>query len=80
MIYLLDDTPIQMLRDYIDPNVYEDCFRRIDSLSLDDVPSLAGASCVLMHSSYRDAFVKRRVLDVGHRKDHRQTSGQEQLR
>lgn len=64
MIYLIDDTPIQMLRGYFDPNTYEDCFRRIDSLPLEDVPSLAGASCVLMHSSYNNAFVRRRVLDV----------------
>ena len=64
MIYLIDDTPIQMLRGYFDPNTYEDCFRRIDSLPLEDVSSLAGASCVLMHSSYNNAFVRRRVLDV----------------
>lgn len=64
MIYLIDDTPVQMLKGYFDPVTFEDCFRRIDSLPLEDVPSLAGASCVLMHSSYNDAFVRRRVLDV----------------
>ena len=64
MIYLIDDTPIQMLKGYFDPATFEDCFRRIDSLPLEDVSSLAGASCVLMHSSYNNAFVRRRVLDV----------------
>lgn len=64
MIYLIDDTPIQMLEGYLRLSDYASIFRRLDSIPIDDVPSLSGASCVLMHSSYGDSTIKRRVLDV----------------
>lgn len=64
MIYLIDDTPLQMLDRFLKASEYKDCFRRIENLQIEDVPSLAGASCVLIHSSYSNSAVKRRVLDV----------------
>lgn len=64
MIYLIDDTPVQMLEGYLKVTDYEDVLRRIDFLPEEDVASLAAASCVLMHSSYQDTIVKKRVLDV----------------
>lgn len=64
MIYLIDDTPVQMLDRFLKVYEFKDCFRRIENLPIDDVPSLAGASCVLIHSSYGNSAVKRRILDV----------------
>lgn len=64
MIYLIDDTPIEQLYRFLKVEDFNDVLERIDNLSADDVPSLSGASCVLIHSSYRDAMVKRQVLSV----------------
>lgn len=64
MIYLIDDTPTQMLERFLKTAEFKDCFKRIENLPIEDVPSLAGASCVLIHSSYGDTAVKRRILDV----------------
>lgn len=64
MIYLIDDTPVQMLEGYLQLTDYASIFRRLDFIPIEDVPSLNGASCVLMHSSYGDSAVKRRVLDI----------------
>lgn len=64
MIYLIDDTPIQMLEGYMKPTEFSDVFKRMDTIPLDDIPSLAGAACVLIHSSFGDTAVKRRVQDL----------------
>jgi len=64
MIYLIDDTPVQMLEGFLNPSEYSDVLKRLDSIPLDDVPTLSGASCVLMHSSYADPSVKRRVQQI----------------
>ncbi len=64
MIYLIDDTPIQMLERFLKSADFKDCFKRIESLPIEDVPSLVGASCVLIHSSYENPAVKRKILDV----------------
>jgi len=64
MIYLIDDTPIQMLEGYMKPSEFNDVLRRMDSIPLEDVPSISGAACVLIHSSYSNPLVKRRLIDV----------------
>lgn len=61
MIFLIDDTPVRMLEEYLNPSDYEDVLKRLEGFSSDDVFSLTNASCVLLHSSYHDARVKREV-------------------
>lgn len=64
MIYLIDDTPVQMLEGYLNPSDYADVLKRMESIPLEDIPSLSGASCVLVHSSFGTPMVKNRILDV----------------
>ena len=64
MIYLIDDTPVQMLEGFLNPSEYGDVLKRLESIPIDDVPTLSGASCVLMHSSYVDSSVKRRIQQI----------------
>lgn len=61
MIYLIDDTPVQLLEEYFNPSDYEDVLKRLEGFTADDVFSLTNASCVLLHSSYHDTRVKRQV-------------------
>ena len=62
MIYLIDDTPVQMLGGYLNLAEYADVIKRLDSFSSEDIFSLFGASCVLMHSSFHDPKAKKQVL------------------
>lgn len=64
MIYLIDDTPVQMLEGYLNPSDYADVLKRMESVPLEDVPSLSGASCVLVHSSFGMPLVKNKILEV----------------
>ncbi len=61
MIYLIDDTPVQMLAEYFNPSDYSDVLKRLEGFTVDDIFSLTYASCVLLHSSYHDTRVKRQV-------------------
>ena len=61
MIFLIDDTPVQMLAEYFNPSDYSDVLKRLEGFTADDVFSLTNASCVLLHSSYHDTKVKRQV-------------------
>ena len=61
MIFLIDDTPIQMLEEYFNPSDYADILKRLDGFTANDTFSLTYASCVLLHSSYHDAKVKREI-------------------
>ena len=62
MIYLIDDTPVQMLEEFFNPSDYADVLKRVEEFSEDDVWSLMGVPCVLIHSSFHDQDVKRQVL------------------
>lgn len=64
MIYLIDDTPVQMLEGYLNPSDYADVLKRMESIPMEDVTSLSGASCVLVHSSFGAPQVKNKILDV----------------
>ena len=62
MIYLIDDTPVQMLEEFFNPSDYADVLKRVEEFSEDDIFSLTWASCVMIHSSFRDQMVKRQIL------------------
>ena len=62
MIYLIDDTPVQMLDEYLKLSDYADILKREEEFTSDDILSLTWASCVLIHSSFHDAKVKRDIL------------------
>ena len=64
MIYLIDDTPLQMLEGYMNPDEFADVLVRIEYFPEEDIPSLAGADCVLIHDSYHDSIVKRKIQTV----------------
>ena len=64
MIYLIDDTPVQMLEGFLKPSDFADVLKRMEHIPLEDVPTLSGASCVMVHSSYADPDVKRRVQEI----------------
>lgn len=61
MIFLIDDTPVQMLAEYFNPSDYSDVLKRLEGFTADDIYSLTYASCVLLHSSYHDTRVKRQI-------------------
>lgn len=62
MIYLIDDTPVQMLEEYLKLSDYADILKREEEFTSDDILSLTWASCVMIHSSFHDARVKRDIL------------------
>lgn len=62
MIYLIDDTPLQMLGEYLNPSEFSDVLRRAENFSDEDILSLTWASCVLIHSSFHNPKVKRQIL------------------
>lgn len=63
MIFLIDDTPVQMLEEYLKLSDYADILKREENFSSDDIFSLTWASCVLMHSSFHDAKLKSKILN-----------------
>lgn len=65
MIYLVDDTPLEMTGQYIDLSEYGDVIVRIGEASPAALERMADACCVLMHSSFTDkAFVKAIKKDL----------------
>ena len=65
MIYLIDDTPLEMTGQYIDLDEYRDVIERIGEGSPEDIERMRDAGCVLMHSSFPNtAFVKALKKDL----------------
>lgn len=68
MIYLIDDTPVQMLEEFLHPEDYADVLKRAEEFSAEDIFSLTYVPCVLLHSSFHDAKMRRKIpeyLDYG---------------
>lgn len=65
MIYLIDDTPIEMIGEYMDPAEYGDLLVRIAEGRQEDLDRMKDADCVLLHSSYADKpFLKAVKKDI----------------
>ena len=64
MIYLIDDTPVQMLENYLSPSNYSDVLTRIEEYPIEEVDQLTNASCILIHSSYHDTMLVRKIQQV----------------
>ena len=65
MIYLIDDTPLQMTGQYIDLDEYRDVIERIGEGAPEDIGWMRDADCVLVHSSFPStAFVKAIKRDL----------------
>lgn len=64
MIHLIDDTPCGMLQQYLRIEDYADVLTRIEELSADMLPTLKGSDCILIHSSYHDAQMKKKIAVI----------------
>ena len=65
MIYLIDDTPLEITGQYIDLGEYSDVIKHIGESSPDALTMMSDAECVLIHSSFTDkVFVKAVKRDV----------------
>ena len=64
MIYLIDDTPVEMIQKYLNLVDYKDEITRIENLDVSMLDELKGADCILIHSSYHDAQMKKKTIAI----------------
>lgn len=61
MIHLIDDTPQEMLQRYLRIEDYRDVLTRMEDIDADRLAELRDSDCILIHSSYHDAQMKKKV-------------------
>lgn len=71
MVFIVDDTPREQIEKLFNPSDFEDVATICSDLSLDDIHTLETASCILVHSSYHNSAVKKKlcgsISDYGER-------------
>ena len=62
MIHLIDDTPQEMLQRYLRIEDYRDVLTRMEVIDAGMLAELKDSDCILIHSSYHDAQMKKKVI------------------
>ena len=57
MIYLIDDTPIELVNKYLELAEFDDCIVRISAIKQEDLLAYNDVECVLIHESFNDSSV-----------------------
>lgn len=64
MIYLIDDTPVEMLHRYLKVEDFSDTLTRVEELDAAALATLRGCDCILIHSSFHDSQMKKKVFQI----------------